>query len=288
MGTYSRYILIAVGTLFWACSSDKAEGEKIVAEWLGKTIILPDSITDALTGDTICLIDADFTILNYVDSGGCTSCNLRLPMWNEFNSSLDSITDYQVNIIMIVNTTDDNEVRYLLKRDAYRYPVFIDKKNEIYQANSFPDNSAFRSFLLDKSHKVIAIGSPVAIPDIATLYRSVLSGERTVSIADGLDISVTGDGPYLVNLRPQTRVERRYRLDNNSEDTVHISKILPSCDCISATTERDIIPPHEGLDVSVTLTTDTVPGPFSRNVNIYYRGIDTPSIITLKGNITAS
>lgn len=287
MASYGRYILTAVVMLFWSCSSDKPEEEKIVAEWLGKRIILPDYVSDALTGDTICLTDADFTILNYVDSGGCTSCNLRLPMWDEFNSSLDTITDYQVNIIMIVNTADENEVKYLLKRDAYRYPVFIDKKNEIYQANSFPVDHAFRTFLLDKSHHVIAVGSPVAIPNIATLYRSVLSGERTVSIADRLDVSVTGD-PYLGNLRPEAIVERRYRLNNNGEDTVHISKILPSCDCVTASVDYNTIAPHEGLDVFVTLIADTTSGPFNRNVNIYYIEIDNPSIIKIKGNITES
>ncbi len=46
-------------------SFEKERFQKIVEEWQGKEIVLPDDMTDFLTGDTIDLSDADFTILTY-------------------------------------------------------------------------------------------------------------------------------------------------------------------------------------------------------------------------------
>lgn len=75
---------------------------RIVEEWQGKEIVFPEVMTDFLTGDTIDLTDANFTILTYVDSAGCTGCKMRLALWNEFLYSLDSITNNRVNFLMVI------------------------------------------------------------------------------------------------------------------------------------------------------------------------------------------
>ena len=73
-----RYTLLHIITLFLLLScSGKTEQEEryaeIVSQWQGREIKLPAVMTDFLTGDTINLDDADFTILTYVDSTGSVS-----------------------------------------------------------------------------------------------------------------------------------------------------------------------------------------------------------------------
>lgn len=69
-----------IGLALWSCSSDTDAYAKLVSEWQGREIVFPDIMTDVLTGDTIDLSEADFTILTYVDSMGCVSCRMKLPL----------------------------------------------------------------------------------------------------------------------------------------------------------------------------------------------------------------
>lgn len=81
MITQCRYIILTIaGLILWSCSTDKSDYTKLVSEWQGKEIVFPDVMTDLLTGDTIDMSDADFTILTYVDSAGCTGCKMKLPI----------------------------------------------------------------------------------------------------------------------------------------------------------------------------------------------------------------
>lgn len=63
-------ILLIMALLQMSCSksSEQSKFQEAVSLWRGKHVVMPDSITDIMSGDTIVLGDADFTILTYVDS----------------------------------------------------------------------------------------------------------------------------------------------------------------------------------------------------------------------------
>lgn len=279
-------LLILIGLSSWSCSSDKSDYARIVSEWQGKEVVFPEVMTDLLTGDTIYLSDADFTILTYVDSAGCTGCKMKLPIWNEFIASLDTITDYNVNVLMIVNSDDEQEVRYLLKRDDYTHPVYMDRRDDANALNSFPADELFRTFLLDKSFNVIALGSPIHFPSISKLYKSIISGGRTLNLKNNQDIQVSENMINLSDLKPGETLQRKFQLMNNGVDTVYIDKIINSCDCMEVSAEGSVIPPKSRLNVKVQLTVDSTDGEFIRSTQIVYRGLDYPSIVNFKGNIT--
>lgn len=279
-------LLILIGISSWSCSSDKSDYARIVSEWQGKEVVFPEAMTDLLTGDTIDLSDADFTILTYVDSAGCTGCKMKLPIWNEFIASLDTITDYNVNVLMIVSSDDEQEVRYLLKRDDYTHSVYMDRRDDANALNSFPADELFRTFLLDKSFNVIALGSPIHFPSISKLYKSIISGGRTLSLKSNQDIQVSENMINLSDLKPGETLQREFQLMNNGADTVYIDKIINSCDCMEVSAEGSVIPPKSELNVKVQLTVDSIDGEFFRSTQIVYRGLDYPSIVNFKGNIT--
>lgn len=279
-------VCIAICAMFCSCTSKGNEYAGIVTEWQGKEIVLPGGMTDLLTGDTIDSSEADFTILTYVDSAGCTSCKLKLPMWKEFIGAIDTISEYDITTIMVVHTTDAQEVKDFLKRDVYNYPVYADTADIVNALNAFPTDSRCHTFLLDKSHRVLAIGNPTYSTGVATLFKSILSGNRTLDPSFKQDIVVADNHVELHKLAPGDTALYETRLINNGPDTVYIDKILNSCDCMVSAVEKNFITPNGSLDISIKLTTDSTYGEFYRSTHIYYNGFDYPSVINFHGYIS--
>lgn len=174
-------IAIFASILLWACSNNYKRDEKarIIEEWIGKEIIFPEVMTDVLTGDTVDISDADFTILTYVDSTGCTGCNMKLPLWSKFIESLDSIaTDYEVLPLFIVNANNENDLSHVIRRNKYEFPVINDTIDSINLINHFSEESTYRTLLLNNKRQVIAIGNPVINNLVADLYSSIISGSK--------------------------------------------------------------------------------------------------------------
>lgn len=110
---YLRIIAIIISSVIWSCSSNSDATLHIVEQWKGRTIEFPAVMVDAVTGDTIDISGADFTLITYIDSAGCTGCRMKLPLWTRFSDSLDSIAgDYEVMPIIAVNTMMCGEYMY--------------------------------------------------------------------------------------------------------------------------------------------------------------------------------
>ena len=86
------------------CSCKESEKEKIarlVREWDGKEISFPPHSVFTIQGkDTIdfSFADAEYKIVTYVDSVGCTSCKLQLPRWKEFRHLLPHLPQGQGSV----------------------------------------------------------------------------------------------------------------------------------------------------------------------------------------------
>lgn len=271
-----------------ACSgnSEKDRYVSIVEEWQGKQIVLPDDMTDFLTGDTIDLSDADFTILTYVDSTGCTECSMKLPLWNEYMKTIDSITDLDILPLMIIHSNDEQDVSYLLQRDSYNYPVYIDTDNYTYRRNLFLNDNILSTFLLDKNHKVVAIGNPIYSQTIANLYKSILSGKKIFNLDMNSVIQLSENKFNLGKLQKGDIVSRNVTITNLGNDTVYINKIVPSCECINAFMPKGYICPNKDNFIEITYTGDSTNGYFEKIINIYIDEFDYALVISAYGEIT--
>ena len=82
-----RYLclLLCVFALFSSCKeSEKDKIARLVEEWEGKEILFPALFLFTIQGkDTVVLslADADYKVVTYIDSVGCTSCKLQLLRW---------------------------------------------------------------------------------------------------------------------------------------------------------------------------------------------------------------
>lgn len=289
MRTHWQYItLIVIGFHFWACSSNKSDLEKLVYEWQGKEILLPDVMTDVMTGDTIDLEDADFIILNYVDSSGCTSCKMRLILWHEFLCSLDTLTNATMEALTIVNAPDARELTALIQRDDYSYPVFLDSIDWTNATNIFPDDANFHTFLLDRNRKIIALGNPIFNTKVAALYKSIISGESALSSDFDAIVKVSNTDINLGTLPIGQEAKEPFTLTNLGNDTIHIRDIISSCHCSQASLSSLSIPPMSSINGEVRYREDSLTGPIDTHINIYFNNFDYPSVIRLKGNVNTN
>ena len=130
-------IIITSFILLSSCQDNKKEQLlHLVQEWQGKEIRFPRNpvftrfVTD--TTDYRLPVTADYKVVVYVDSIGCVSCKLQLGKWKEFIAQVDSATDENVPFLFFFQSKDNNELRYILKRDNFTLPVCVDTDNHFY------------------------------------------------------------------------------------------------------------------------------------------------------------
>lgn len=283
-----RYTLLYIITLFLLLScSGKTEQEEryaeIVSQWQGREIKLPAVMTDFLTGDTINLDDADFTILTYIDSTGCTGCKMKLPLWDEFIESIDSIQNAYAKVIIIVNSNDEDEVAHTLIKHDYNHPVYYDKENRIYDSNQFSESKMLQTMLLDKEKKVVAIGNPIFSTKIAELYNSLLSGNISYSTSIKSSVSVDQNRYAFSGLVDGETKSHEFRVFNHSNDTIYIHDIISSCECTVASADSVCIPPESDIPVRVSVIGSSDRKPIESVVNIYFEGFRYPIVLEISG-----
>jgi hypothetical protein len=171
-------------TLFFSCQGDgkKENISQMVAEWQGKKILFPENIvfTHYLTDTTDYRIpEADYKVLAYVDSVGCTDCQLNLQSWKNFIESIDSLTDGMTPFLFFFHPKKGGEedIYYLLEMYKFELPVCIDMEDTLNKLNQFPENSHFHFFLLDKDNKVIITGNPIYSDAVKNLYIKLIQQE---------------------------------------------------------------------------------------------------------------
>lgn len=151
----------------------KAKITDLVSEWQGKEIFFPERMTyTRFLEDTVAFKpqDCKFKVLVYVDSTGCTSCKLQLSKWDKFISQVDSLTENSIPFIFVFQPQNEKELRFVLERDNFDYPVCLDSKDKFYGLNHFPNDMTFQTFLLDENNCVKVIGNPIHNLSVQELY----------------------------------------------------------------------------------------------------------------------
>lgn len=143
--------------LFYLCSCQESREEamlRLVNEWNGKEVKFPSRSVFTIQGkDTVDFEfdNADYKVVTYIDSVGCTSCKLQLHRWKGLIHEVDSMTGGNVSFLFYFHPKDMKELRYLTRRDGFTHPVCFDREDELNRLNRFPSEMAFQTFLLDKS-----------------------------------------------------------------------------------------------------------------------------------------
>ena len=287
----SRYItpILLIGLILCcACKESNQERiERLVNEWSGKEIQIPaHSIFTQWGKDTIHSFDekGEYRIISYVDSIGCMSCKLQLPKWKEFIATTDSLTKHSVSYLFYFHPNDLKELRYILKRDRFDYPVCIDLDNEFNRLNQFPSDMTFQTFLLDKQNKVVAIGNPIHNAKVKDLYLSILTGKK--KDASSLVMTTASVDKTKVNLEefdwkePQTVT---FMLKNTGENLLVIHDVTTSCGCITVDYNKEPVKPNATLAIKVTYTAEHAEQ-INKTISLHCNMEKSPIQLQVKGN----
>ena len=273
MSPIIKYLLYVIYLYLLSSCQNPAKDHitQLVEEWQGKEVLFPENpVFTRQLKDTVDyrIPDAEYKVLVYVDSIGCTSCKLQLPKWKEFIAYVDSVSGGQVPFLFFFQSKDNKELRYILKRDNFRLPVCVDSQNEFGKLNRFPSELMFQTFLLDKDNRVKVIGNPIHNLSVKELYLKEIAGiKETEALA--LTQLVPDREEYDMGIVAENETKKRKVLLKNTGDVPFVIKgITTSCDCTTAEYDWKEIAPDEQKEIVVSYKGEE-PGDFWRTVTVY-------------------
>ena len=273
MSPIIKYLLYVIYLYLLSSCQNPAKDHitQLVEEWQGKEVLFPENpVFTRQLKDTVDyrIPEAEYKVLVYVDSIGCTSCKLQLPKWKEFIAYVDSVSGKQIPFLFFFQSKDNKELRYILKRDNFRLPVCVDSQNEFGKLNRFPSELMFQTFLLDKDNRVKVIGNPIHNLSVKELYLKEIEGiKETEALA--LTQLVPDREEYDMGIVAENETKKQKVLLKNTGDVPFVIKgITTSCDCTTAEYDWKEIAPDEQKEMVVSYKGEE-PGDFWRTVTVY-------------------
>jgi hypothetical protein len=266
--------LLLILTIFACKDKRPTEALQIVREWTGKEILFPDDVQCVVTGkDTTpnacrTLIDAEYKVLLYVDSTGCSSCRLKLFLWETVISEADSLFQGKLSFLLFFQPKSKRDFDFLFRLKQFSYPVFLDMNNSINRLNHFPPKTEYQCFLLDKTNKVQAIGNPSLSPQVWKLYKQVISGQKQEHGTPVTNVSVSSTEIKLDDLQKDKKSVAVFTLKNIGNQPLSINNIDASCGCTKPYWDKNPIPPGKETSVTLEIQPEDA-GFFHKTVRVY-------------------
>ena len=273
--------------LLASCSESREEAMlRLVNEWKDKSVIIPVRSVFTVQGKDVVDFnyrDAEYKILVYTDSVGCTSCKLQLPKWKRMIAEVDSLTGGSVPFLFYFHPKDSKELRFYLRRDNFTYPVCFEEDDYINRLNRFPSDMTFQTMLLNKENKVVAIGSPVLNPKIKDLYLEIITGKKRVGADKSVTtVSMDQSEKNFGNIPLNEKREHIFKLVNTGNKPLVIYDVVTSCGCTKAEYGKEPVRPGETLELKVIYNAEDK-GRFRKNLTVYCNAEDSPLKLTVVG-----
>lgn len=269
-----------------SCSQSVDEHKDIVNQMSGMQIVFPTDLTYQVGNTRIDLnpSEADFKIIVYIDSAGCTTCKMRMTLWNEIISEYKALTSQYIELLMILNTHPTEEYFEVIKDREFNQPVCFDPENSFAAHNSLPDNSKYHSFLLNSNDSIIAIGNPAENPKIRELYKKIITSDerfvnppKTLCENNSRTIGVVYNG---------LTYRQKFILKNEIDSLLTVQDIIPSCECLHISVSSDSIISGDEVLITVRYTPQAAPsGSFSQYLDVYFNERELPERLYIHGYV---
>ena len=284
----SVYVLSLLAIVFTACKEPpEKQVIRLVSEWSGKEIRFPNrSIFTSLGKDTVDSFNevGKYRIISYVDSVGCMSCKLQLPRWKELIRETDSLLGNKLTYHFYFHPKDLKDLKYILRRDRFNYPVCIDLQDEFNRLNRFPSDMTFQTFLLDSLNRVVAIGNPVHNAKVKELYLSLLTGKRKdVSFMMKTSVKLDKTVADLEDVHWKEVQTATFELKNIGENLLVIHDVDTSCGCVKVEYSKEPVRPGKTLVITVTYTAEH-PEQINKTISLHCNVENSPVHLQIKGN----
>ena len=281
------FLGLCVCLLVFSCEeSEKERLSRLVNEWEGKEILFPAHSTFTIQGkDTVDFQyqDAEYKVVTYIDSIGCTSCKLQLPRWKELMAEVDSLTGGRVPFLFYFHPKDIKELRFLTRRESFTHPVCFDEKDDFNQLNHFSNEMMFQTFLLDRENRVIALGNPVLNPNVKEFYLNLINGNGQTSSTNTLtEVFIDNIVMDLGRFPMLEKQECSFVLTNIGDNLLVIQDITTSCACTKVEYSKEPVRPNGTLKVKVFYESEQAEH-INKSVMVYCNSKKAPIRLTIKG-----
>ena len=280
------YLLLTI-SCFYSCKDRRDDITQLVNKWEDKEIVFPaHSIFTVQGRDTVSFSfsDANYKIVSYIDSVGCTGCKLHLPRWRRFMYEVDTLMNASVPFVFYFHPKNIEDLRYIIRRDTFTHPVCLDVSDKFNILNHFPSEKAFQTFLLNKKNKIIAIGNPILNPKVKELYLKIRAGNisktTTTSMTEVAIDNLKLDFGSFIHSEIQ---ERSFVLTNIGEAPLIVQDITTSCGCMKTRYVKKPIPPGEKLEITVIYEAEQAEY-FNKTIAIHCNIKSSPIILRIVGN----
>lgn len=267
---------------------DKNTYIELVKEWSGKSIYFPDKVVFTQfakdTLPTVCY-NTEYIIISYVDSVGCLDCRLQLGKWKKIIKEFNEKSNSKLFFMFIMHPKDVDELHYVLRKDNFKYPVYVDINDSFNKLNHFPSDMMFQTFLVGKDRKVLAMGNPVHNPRIKALYLDIISGKeisaKKQEVTTKVEIvSMQVDFGSFDWEDVQTST---FSLQNIGNNPLIVQDIITSCGCTTVEYSKEPVPAGKSLDIKVIYKAER-PEHFNKTITVYCNTIVSPLQLKIQGN----
>jgi hypothetical protein len=274
---------------FNACKDKKLiEAERMVKEWVGKTVKFPENPECFILGrDTISdvcadLFQKDYKILFYIDSTGCSGCRLKLSEMKQLITETDTMFHGQLGILIFFQPKSKKEMKFLLKEAKFDYPVFIDMNNVVNKLNHFPNQEIYQSFLLDRDNKVLKIGNPILNIGIKRLYVAHILGNKTSQQQNLTSVEVDKTKHDFGNIMVEESNEVVFQLKNTGTYPLTIHNVSASCGCTTVEWDKQPAKQRESVQIRMKIKPDEE-GYFDKTIDVYCNTEKSPIKLIISG-----
>ena len=285
-----RCLHLIIGLSFFvSCQETERERfTRMVNEWMGKEIRFPEHSVFTVQGkDTVdfAFRDADYKVVSYIDSTGCTSCKLKLDSWKEFIEEVQKQSGKKVSFLFFFHPKDKQELRFLARQSSFNYPVCFDEKDDFNNLNRFPLEITFQTFLLDKSNKVVTVGNPVHHPKVKELYLQNITGnQKKTTETPKTTVSLSETETNFGNIPLNEKREHVFKLVNTGNKPLAVYDVVTSCGCTKAEYSKEPVRPGETLGLKVIYNAEDK-GRFRKSLRVYCNAEEAPLKLTVMGTI---
>ena len=274
--------------LYCAYNSEPKDNnlKKQLKEWIGKEIILPDNMKFTIMGlDTIefNFSKSKYKIVRYIDSIGCVSCKLKLPMWKEFINKMNSFQD-SVSFIFIFQPKDIEELQYKLFCDNFNYPVNIDSDDQFNKINKLLTDDTFHTFLLNEKNHILSIGNPIENPSIKDLYFKIIQNKEITETKKTI-VQTNSTKHNFSQINMGQTYTCKFAITNIGKEPLKIKEIISSCECTTAEVDKAIANPNEKINITITFKEKKNKGSFLRTIDVFCNIANDYITFTVEGNI---
>lgn len=281
-----RFIIaFTLSLLILSCArSNSSETQEIINKMHASPISFPQEMVFQIGSDTLgnSPLDSEYKIITYIDSIGCSICKMRLARWTDIMPEFISLTEGNIELIMIVNSSQSPEYMTAIKDYGFNHPISFDSKSLFKQNNYLSSNDNYNTFLVDSNDSIVVIGNPATNPKIKKLYERVLSD--TYNVQPHNHRFCENNSRILGAVRYGDSNKSNFLLKAENDSIFTISDIIPSCDCIAVKTNSDSV--H--CDANTIITTyytpkHITPGKFTHYVDVFFNELEQPTRLYLTG-----